>query len=338
MGVYERSLPRVVISTVMRIAQKGERHGSVYLVDLGAGTYERVFDWDRTDIDWSGRGGDRGLRGIAIHDGKVYIAASDEVLIFDRDFRLLGSYRNPYLASCHETFLQGDTLYLTSTGCDALLELDLKRGVFTRGWRLVPVGDHHREVRFKQWFLRFGKAVRLKSLRVEPFDPQAPGGPAVKRMEQKQDFHLNSVYGEGERLYFSGSKTNALLYLDGEGVYAYAKIPIGTHNARPYRKGVLLNDTPGRRTAYLTRGGRVLEHFPAVLEESQVFVNADLPEALARPKFTRGLATGADGLIVAGSSPATVAAFQHGYKEPLRYVSTTSDMREAVHGLEIWPF
>ncbi len=151
---------------------------------------------------------------------------------------------------------------MASTGCDALLALDLKRGAFVHGWRLIPVGDHQREVRLKQLLLHFGRKVRITSLRVEPFDPNAPGGPPVK---QQQDFHLNNVHYQDGRLYFSGSKLNALYCLEQDRVYAYGKTPIGTHNARPYRAGVLLNDTPRRRTAYQTRGGRVLEQFPAVL-------------------------------------------------------------------------
>ena len=40
------------------------------------------------DIDWRGRGADRGLRGIAFHDETVYIAASDELFAYTPDFRL----------------------------------------------------------------------------------------------------------------------------------------------------------------------------------------------------------------------------------------------------------
>lgn len=335
MGSSELPLPRVIISTVIRTAQQGERHGSLYLVDLEAGTHQHVFSWDRVSIDWSGRGGDRGLRGIAVANGHVFVAAADEVLVFDPTFRLVETYRSPYLGSCHEVFLYDDTLYLTSTRYDALLALDLKRGIFTQGWRLALAGNHRREIWLKRWLLHFGRPVQLASIRAEPFDPNAPNGPQPK---QEQDFHLNNVHYDGERLYFAGSKTHALLYLEGDRVYMYAKIPRGVHNARPYRDGALLNDTAHRRTAYLTRGGRTLEHFAAVLYDERSLEWAYLPEHLARQKFTRGLAITADGLIVTGSSPATVAAYRHGQAEPIRYVTVTRDLREAVHGLEIWPF
>ena len=105
-------LPRIVCSSVVRSVHQGESHGGVYLVDLAAGQSEQVLDWTDASINWEGRGGDRGLRGIAFHDGLVYLAASDEVFIYDRDFVPQGSFRNPYLHMCHEIFVEGDRLYL----------------------------------------------------------------------------------------------------------------------------------------------------------------------------------------------------------------------------------
>ena len=105
-------LPRIVCSSVVRSVHQGESHGGVYLVDLQAGTSEQVLDWTDDTIDWEGRGGDRGLRGIAFHDGLIYLAASDEIFVYDRHFVRQGSFRNPYLHLCHEMFVDGDRLYL----------------------------------------------------------------------------------------------------------------------------------------------------------------------------------------------------------------------------------
>ena len=49
----------------------------------------QVVDWNTMDIDWQGRGWDRGLRGIAFHDETVYIAASDELFAYTPDFELI---------------------------------------------------------------------------------------------------------------------------------------------------------------------------------------------------------------------------------------------------------
>ncbi len=163
-------LPRILCSSVVRSVHQGESHGGVYLVDLEAGTSEQVLDWKDTNIDWEGRGGDRGLRGIAFHGGSIYLAASDEIFVFDRSFNRTGSFRNPYLSMCHEIFVQDDRLYLASTGFDAVLEYDLSEGAFTHGWSLRYA---------KAWKLR-----RTLKLKIPPalktFDPNGPAGPPAE--------------------------------------------------------------------------------------------------------------------------------------------------------------
>src|SRR5689334_12383292 len=113
-------LPRVIASSVVRATDQGESHGGVYLVDLATGESEQVIDWNDSSISWDGRGADRGLRGIAFHDDLVYLAASDEIFVYNREFAPVGSHRNRYLKHCHEIAVAGDRLYATSTGYDSV--------------------------------------------------------------------------------------------------------------------------------------------------------------------------------------------------------------------------
>src|SRR5690242_20839287 len=85
------TLPRVVVSSVVRATDQGESHGGVYLVDLLSGAAEQVIDWNDASISWNGRGAHRGLRRIAFHDDELYLAASDEIFVYDRSFRQLRS-------------------------------------------------------------------------------------------------------------------------------------------------------------------------------------------------------------------------------------------------------
>ena len=86
-GRVVTGLPTVVCSSVVRSVHQGESHGGLYLVDLERGDTTQVLDWSESDIDWKGRGGDRGLRGIAFHDDLIYLAASDEIFVYDRRLR-----------------------------------------------------------------------------------------------------------------------------------------------------------------------------------------------------------------------------------------------------------
>ncbi|MEJ2604250.1 MAG: hypothetical protein P8172_13355, partial [Gammaproteobacteria bacterium] len=65
----------LVATSVVRGSHQGESHGGVYLIDLERERVVRTVDWNAPDIDWQGRGWDRGLRGIAFDGERVYIAA-----------------------------------------------------------------------------------------------------------------------------------------------------------------------------------------------------------------------------------------------------------------------
>ena len=72
----DRALTILVATSVVRGSRQGESHGGVYLVDFDADRAVQVLDWNTMDIDWQGRGWDRGLRGIAF-DGEVRLHRSE---------------------------------------------------------------------------------------------------------------------------------------------------------------------------------------------------------------------------------------------------------------------
>ncbi|MBI3649233.1 MAG: hypothetical protein HY240_10870 [Actinobacteria bacterium] len=315
-------LPRVLLSSVVRSTHQGESHGGVYLVDFGSSEVEQLLDWDDPSISWEGRGADRGLRGIAFHHDRVFLAASDEIFVYDRGFSLLGSFRNRYLKHCHEIFVEGDRLFLSSTGFDSVLEYDLRAEAFVRGW-----------------CLRFGSAWRARRrLRIRPrprlraFDPEAGAGPSPG-----DTCHVNSVFAKDGVLYVAGVGLGTLFAIRDARLERYAKIPYGTHNARPFREGVLMNHTATDRVAYASREGSVLGSFPIPRYDPGELLNASLPSDLARQAFGRGLAVASEDLFVAGSSPATVTAYRFDPPGVLRSINVSMDVRNAVHGLEIWP-
>lgn len=317
------ALPRILCSSVVRSVHQGESHGGLYLVDLANEGAEQVLDWTDANINWEGRGGDRGLRGIAFHDGSIYLAASDEVFVYDRSFERQGSFRNPYLGMCHEIFVDGDRLYLSSTGFDSVLEYDLKAGRFTRGWCLRYANA---------WKLR-----RTLKLKVPPslssFDPNATDGPG-----RGDTSHVNHVWVQDGAILASGTKLAGMYRIDGARLERYAKIPFGTHNTRPFRDGVLFNHTKTDRIAYGSLRGEVIASVPLPTYPRERLEHADLPEDLARPTFGRGLTVLADGRVVGGSSPATISVYDLDAQRMITSVNITMDVRNAVHGLEVWPF
>ena len=292
----------------MRGSHQGDSHGGVYLIDLEHQTVEQSLDWNTTDIDWQGRGWDRGLRGIAFDDDRIYIAASDELFSYTPDFKLVDSWRSPYLKHCHEIAVFERTLYLTSTAYDSILGFHLDKHRFH--WAMhVQTANY-----------RFNAAS---------FDPMSDEGPLMLNK-----LHINNVFCSEHGMYISGLKTGGMLHFNGKDILMAVQMPPGTHNAQPFRDGVLFNDSNDDVLRYTGRGEG--EEDRAMLvptydpTELQHLDAAD--DEVARPGFARGLCVLSDRIVAGGSSYDLEA------NEMLISVNLSMDVRNAIHGLEIWPF
>jgi hypothetical protein len=305
---------KLLTTSVVRGSRQGQSHGGVYLIDLEARSVVQTLDWNRADIDWQGRGWDRGLRGIAFDGETIYIAASDELFAYAPNFRRIGSWRNRYLKHCHEMAVRDRTLFIASTGYDSILAFDLDQHEFTWGLQV-------QETEF-----RFSGHV---------YDPRGEDGPL-----RLNKLHINSVHCDRNGMYISGLRTGGMLHFNGKAISMSAELPPGTHNARPFRDGVLFNDSDanalrysGRTTDAEDRALRVPEYDPAEL------VNADLDQSgVARPSFARGLCALSGSVVAGGSSPSTVSIYDLASNQRLLSVNLTMDVRNAIHGLARWPF
>jgi hypothetical protein len=302
-------LPTLLVSSVIRGAHLGESHGGLYLVDFERGSVTLKLDWNRADIDFGGRGGDRGLRGIAFHGEHILVAANAQLLILDRDFRLLDSFTNPFLRHCHEICVVRDRVFLTATGFDSILAFDLGSRRFFHGWHLTIQGD---------------------SLNIRSYDPSSTAGPP-----EGHRLHLNSVSAAAGGLYFSGLYTPGLLHSDGKTLRLAAPLPQGTHNAQVLDDGILYNDTAGDRVCY-RRGAATLELPVPDFPPGAILHTEHVTSAVARPRFARGLCVLGDGLVAGGSSPSTISLYDLTARTRLRQLNISMDVRNAIHGLAAW--
>jgi len=304
-------IPKLLVSTVVRGAERGDSHGALYLVDVSAREVEQVADWRSEAIDFSLLGGDRGLRGIAVAEKEIFVAASDEVFAFDPWFQVIGSWKNPYLKHCHEISAHKGKLHLTSTAFDAVLRMDLRSRRFERGMKIVNTDG----------------AIGLKA-----FDPEKPGEAAPGNL-----YHLNNVHADDAGLFVAGRKMPALVKMSETAIEVAAGIPRGTHNAQLFEGGVLYNDGDGDAVVWATPEQWVASPVPRYSREALVNAGADVGMG-ARQAFGRGLCALSDKLVAAGSSPATVSIHDVEAGQVVEQLNLTMDVRQAVHGLTAWPF
>jgi len=304
-------LPTLIATSVVRGTHKNESHGGVYLIDMETEEIEQVVDWNTCDIEWEGRGWDRGLRGIAFHNQEIYIAASDELYCFDQNFSIVSSFRNPHLKHTHEMICYQNHLLITSTGFDSILRFDLETQLFDQGWLIRP-GQ------------RGDIMVRL-------YDPKNQGP------DPGNTYHINTVTQDENGIYVSGLNMPSILHLHQGTINHYAALPLGTHNAMPCEKGVLYNDTNADRVVF-AEGESCFNMDIRRYPEDQI-LNAELGDRrIARQAFGRGLCIYKDHIVIAGSSPSTITAYDLSAQAPIKSVNITMDIRNCIHGLEIYPF
>jgi len=317
------TLPKIITSSVIRGADIGDSHGGVYLIDLETEKVKQVLDWDTPDIDWAGRGGDRGLRGIVIFENRVYMAASDEIFIFDKNFNLINSISHSLLKHCHEIFLSGSLLYITSTGYNAILVLDLEKERFLKGIQF-------RFSNTATWLNAIGLKLRPKAKLMQLMKAENYS------LVSGDSLHINNVHFWQGAIYFSGTRISQLYKYENGKVSIYGNVPKGGHNTQPFGEGLLMNDTARKRLVIMDRKGNIIEEFLMPIYKKNELQKNDLPKRVAQQGFARGLIRLKESSFVVGSSPATISMFERGSKEAIKSIQISNDLRNAIHGLELW--
>ena len=306
-------LPKLILTSVVRGSQQGESHGGIYTVDFEHQQGEQHVDWNTSDIDFEGRGADRGLRGIAFDTDDIYIAASDELFCYDQTFTIQNSYKNPYLKHAHEICRMERNLLITSTGFDSLLSFNLDTKEFDWGFQLRQ--------EYGQWT-------------GHTFDPQTNQGPRLVN-----DFHINMVHVDDRGIFLSGLHTDGLLFLTNNNeIKIVCHLPAYTHNPRLWKDGVLFNDTASDCVRYVPREGQEQAYKIITYEEKDIQFSGIDDSNIARQGFGRGLCTIGSRFVAGGSSPSTVTLYDFEAAMVVGSVNLTMDIRNAIHGLEVWPY
>lgn len=141
--------------------------------------------------------------------------------------------------------------------------------------------------------------------------------------------------------HFSGLRMGVMARMDASSAVLnpVAQIPPMTHNCQLIDEGVLMNSTGQDAAVIADPQGRVLKAYEYPRYDESELTHTAIPGDFARQAFGRGLCTDPSGtLLIAGSSPGTVSVFDKHSGERIQSVQVTNDLRNAPHGLEVWPF
>src|SRR5690606_7222903 len=131
-------------------------------------------------------------------------------------------------------------------------------------------------------------------------------------------------------LFLSGPSTLGLLHFDGRRIAQLVSLPEGARDARPWRDGVLFNDTSADAVRFITpEHNRV---FPLLDYPVGDLQNADVADAgIARPGFARGLCVIDDQVFASGSSPLTITLHNIETMQTTRRFNLDLDVRHCVN-------
>ena len=152
--------------------------------------------------------------------------------------------------------------------------------------------------------------------------------------------HINNVCCSEHGMYISGLRTGGMLHFNSEEVSMAATLPAGTHNAQPFRDGVLFNDTQSDVLRYCGRGeGDEDRALPVPKYDPAELTHQGIDDSrLARQGFARGLCVLSERVVAGGSSPSTVTLYDLKASRQLMSVRISTDIRNAIHGLAVWPW
>jgi hypothetical protein len=114
------------------------------------------------------------------------------------------------------------------------------------------------------------------------------------------------------------------------------ELPPGTRNARPYRDGVLFNDSLAGVLRYAGRGEGEEDRAMPVPHYYDAWHRDRCNDALAIAGFARGLCQVNATVIAGGSSPAAISLYDLAGNRTLLSVRLSQDARTSIHSIAIY--
>ena len=287
---------KLIATTVIRAAQMGGIHGGLYVIDTEKSDILHYHPYSDEFSDYNERGGERGLRGIAVLPDKIIVASSNSLIELDKEnYAIKQEKTSEFFKSIHEICYHEDDLWVVCWA-DVVSDESVKNV-----WELS--GD----------FFDDYQKITTKSL--------------ISNTEGLSDKnHINSISSLAGRLVFSSALSD--LY-DFETLEIVCPRTMGgfTHNFYEYKDCVLSNKTTLRKLKVTTEKGDVAFSIPSKSGAK------DGLDGLAEDNWNRGLCK-KDNLVFLGSSPARILQFNLNNFKFEKEIIIENDIRHCVHGLE----
>ena len=302
---------KIICSTVVRAAKQGDIHGGLYVIDLDTEEVLHYAPYEKEFVNDNERGGERGLRGIAVLHDRVIVSDSAGFIELDKNtYEIKRVFQDPdYFKSIHEIVFHNDHIWATSTAYDAVVKLDPDFNI--KGfWEILGENvKNHKELTCK--------------MEITP-----------ETKTENDNYHINSLFVSDGSMRVSGLLTPLYNFDDMKEVSprGSSKLPMAlgfVHNFHEYDDMFIANLTTFSSIGIFRKGvGWDAVEIP---RSKDVTYQVD---DVAVNNWNRGLARAGDKLII-GSSPARILVYDMKKKKFEKEIVLEKDIRHAIHGLEI---
>ena len=312
---------KIICSTVVRAAKQGDIHGGLYVIDIDSEKVLHYAPYEKEFVNDNERGGERGLRGIAVLHDRIIVSDSAGFIELDKNtYEIKRTFQNPdYFKSIHEIVFHEDHIWATSTAYDAVVKIDLDFNI--KGfWEIL--GENAQNCK-----------ILTDKMEITP-----------ETKTENDNYHINSLFVSNGSLRFSGLLTPLYNFDDMKEVCSVPTIS-------------MIDDNPGgNQHSFLHNFYEYDDVFVANLTSYSAigffdkdfvgygwYNNITIPRAkdvkyqvddVAVNNWNRGLARMGDKLIV-GSSPARIIVYDMKTRRFEKEIMLEKDIRHAIHGLEI---
>jgi len=222
---------RVLISTVHRVANDRQTHGFLAEIDWPRKRVLRLIEAPPIFSQFSARnrGGRRGLRGITLFDGLIWVASCDALFGLSRStLELDRIISHPWMSHVHEIVSDDDGIWITSTGGNGIFKVNADQRSIESHW----LNGEPRE-----------------DLRVH--------------LDRSRDvFHINTVFRREGEVFAYSMVTGQVFRRESLGLTMFAQLEPGCHNVVLTRHGWFRNESAsstvriGNRSMQLPRLGQ----------------------------------------------------------------------------------
>ncbi len=312
---------RLIATSVVRDAP-AECHGFVYVVDWDKKRILKRFQppvrLPKLNIP---RGGSRGYKGITFLGDRCYIGYYNSIFVYDANWNLVDTISPPLFASIHEIESDGEGIWVTSSGIDAVLKISPAGEVLERHFigELLP------------------EDLERVGIRPRPVDPDGDYRELLEHMSTHVA-HPNGLSVVDGRPYVTLYRPGAVIGLNPFELVWRDDAYYGVHSGRVVDGGRLLYLAASFQSKFvgfdLKSGNKVLEvsmiqsgkdespwmglvrraiHHPAMGRMPTVFILKHAPPVVrrllptSRPGWTRGIAIVDEDHFFGGSSSATIS-------------------------------